>query len=240
MPLSKGKNMNRKTIVASLGELANELDLSGLHNEANELTEIMVKVSQADQPYSYKDTSKPTKPGMNANEVVYRVMKRMFGPDYNNMPGLNKKLYQMSQELNDAVTEEALELGVKPSEAIMRLNESFDRSGKGPAPARKMPMFKDRGVTGPSGFDPNQSTDEYDPSAPDYDLNTKPMFDKAMDWIKKNGGMGASQAKKDAFDQMKAGIISPKLYQVIAEHMDVRIMKTPARKPPMGPFRGTK
>ena len=240
MPLSKGKNMNRKTIVASLGELANELDLSGLHNEANELTEIMVKVSQADQPYSYKDTSKPTKPGMNANEVVYRVMKRMFGPDYNNMPGLNKKLYQMRQELNDAVTEEALELGVKPSEAIMRLNESFDRSGKGPAPARKMPMFKDRGVTGPSGFDPNQSTDEYDPSAPDYDLNTKPMFDKAMDWIKKNGNKGASQAKKDAFDQMKAGLISPELYQVIAEHMDVRIMKTPARKPPMGPFRGTK
>jgi hypothetical protein len=39
---------------------------------------------------------------------------------------------------------------------------------------------------------------------------------------------------------MKAGLISPELYRVIAEHMDVRIMKTPARKPPMGPFRGSK
>jgi hypothetical protein len=66
------------------------------------------------------------------------------------------------------------------------------------------------------------------------------MSDKAMDWIKKNGGMGASQAKKDAFEQMKAGLISPELYRVIAEHMDVRIMKTPARKPPMGPYRGSK
>jgi len=219
--------MNRKTIVASLGELANELDLSGLHNEANEITEIMVKVSQTNSQKS-------------GNEIVYRVMKRMFGPDYNNMPGLNKKLYQMRQELFDAVTNEAEELGVEPSDAIMRLNEAFDRTGKGAAPARKIPMFKDRGVMGPSGFDPNQSTDEYDPSAPDYDLNTKPMFDKAMDWIKKNGSFGPSQAKKDAFDQMKAGLISPELYRVIAEHMDVRIMKTPARKPPMGPYRGSK
>jgi hypothetical protein len=232
--------MNRKTIVASLGELANELDLSGLHNEANEITEIMVKVSQADQPWSFKDTSKPRKPDMNENEVVYRVMKRMFGPNYNNMPGLNQKLYQMRQELTDAVRSEAEELGVPVNKAIMRLNESFDRTGKGQQPGRKIPMFKDRGVMGPSGFDPNQDTEEYDPAAPDYDLNTKPMYDIAMNWIKKNGNNNASQAKKDAFDQMKAGLISPELYRVIAEHMDVRIMKTPARKPPMGPYRGSK
>ena len=177
---------------------------------------------------------------MNANEVVYRVMKRMFGPDYNNMPGLNQKLYQMRQELFDAVTNEAEKLGVEPSDAIMRLNEAFDRTGKGAAPARKIPMFKDRGVMGPSGFDPNQSTEEYDPAAPDYDLNTKPMYDIAMNWIKNNGNNGPSQAKKDAFDQMKAGKISAQLYKVIAEHLDVMIMKTPARKPPMGPFRRDK
>jgi hypothetical protein len=178
---------------------------------------------------------------MNANEVVYRVMKRMFGPDYNNMPGLNKKLYQMRQELFDAVTNEAEELGVEPSDAIMRLNEAFDRTGKGAAPARKIPMFKDRGVMGPSGFDPDQSTEEYDPAAPDYDLNTKPMYDIAMNWIKKNSiNNGPSLAKKKAYDQMKAGIISAQLYEVIAEHLDVMIMKTPAIKPPMGPFRGSK
>ena len=216
--------MNKKTIVASLAEIANTLDINNLHKEASDITKVMVKVAQE----------------ITGNQVVYRVMKRMFGPDYNNMPGLNKKLYQMRQELFDAVTNEAEELGVEPRDAIMRLNEAFDRTGKGAAPARKIPMFKDRGVMGPSGFDPDQSTDEYDPTAPDYDLNTKPMFDKAMDWIKKNGDMGASQAKKDAFDQMKAGLISPELYRVIAEHMDVRIMKTPARKPPMGPFRGSK
>ena len=232
--------MNRKTIVASLGELANELDLSGLHNEANELTEIMVKVSQADQPWLSKGTSKPSNPKMN-NEIVYRVMKRMFGPDYNNMPDLNEKLYQMQQELADAVEAEADKLGVDPSGALMRLNEAYDRTGKGRQPERKMPMYKDRGVMGPSVFDPNQKDDEYDPAAPDYDLNTKPMYDLAMNWIKRNSNNnGPSQAKKKAYDQMKAGIISPQLYEVIAEHLDVMIMKTPARKPPMGPFRGTK
>jgi hypothetical protein len=216
--------MNRKTIVASLGELANELDLSGLHNEANEITEIMVKVSQAS-------------PKMSGNEIVYRVMKRMFGPDYNNMPNLNEIITKNYSKLVAAVTEEAEKLGVEPSEAIMRLEKASTGTRGTMMPIRN----RQPGVGfGPSTVSPDQSTDEYDPSAPDYDLNTKPMSDKAMDWIKKNGGDGASQAKKDAFDQMKAGLISPELYRIIAEHMDVRIMKTPARKPPMGPYRGSK
>jgi hypothetical protein len=38
--------MNKRTIVASLNEIANELDSNGLFKEANEVTEIMVKISQ--------------------------------------------------------------------------------------------------------------------------------------------------------------------------------------------------
>ena len=98
--------MDRKIIIASLSNIANELDNSGLYKEANELTDVMSRVSQffsSDSPYAFKDNSKPLKPGMTANEVVYNVMKRMFGADYNKMPGLNAKLYENRQELNDAV-----------------------------------------------------------------------------------------------------------------------------------------
>ena len=39
--------MNKRTIVASLNEIANELDSNGLFKEANEVTQVMVKISQS-------------------------------------------------------------------------------------------------------------------------------------------------------------------------------------------------
>jgi hypothetical protein len=167
-------------------------------------------------------------------------MKRMFGPDYNKIPDLNVKLYKNRQELNDAVVVEAEENGVKVSDAIMRLNAAYDKTGKGYQLQRKVPMYTDRGVTGPSVFDPTQDTENYDPTKSDYDLNTVPMYDKAMQWINKNGGDGPSQAKKDALDAKNARKISPQLYAVIEEILQPRIMQTPARKNPMGPFRKDK
>ena len=38
--------MNKRQIIASLNNIANELDGTGLHSEANEVTEVMVKLSQ--------------------------------------------------------------------------------------------------------------------------------------------------------------------------------------------------
>ncbi len=38
--------MNKRTIVASLSKIANELDNSGLYKEANEITDVMVRLSQ--------------------------------------------------------------------------------------------------------------------------------------------------------------------------------------------------
>ena len=38
--------MDKRQIVASLNKIANELDTNGLFNEANEVTDIMVKLSQ--------------------------------------------------------------------------------------------------------------------------------------------------------------------------------------------------
>ena len=39
--------MNKRQIVASLNKIANELDTNGLYAEANEVTEVMVKLSQS-------------------------------------------------------------------------------------------------------------------------------------------------------------------------------------------------
>lgn len=235
--------MDRKIIIASLSNIANELDNLGLYKEANGLTDIMSRVSEffpSTPPYAFKDNSKPLKPKMTPNEVVYNVMKRMFGADYNNLPGLNSKMIQNRQEIHDAVVAEAQENGVKENDAIMRLNAGYDKTGRGYQLGRKVPIYTDRGVTGPSVFDPTQDTENYDPAKGDYDLNTVPMYDKAMQWINRNGGKGPSQAKKDAFDAKNAREISPQLYAVIEEILQPRIMKTPARIPPMGPFRKEK
>ena len=37
--------MNKRTVLASLNKIANELDNSGLHNEANTITKVMVKLA---------------------------------------------------------------------------------------------------------------------------------------------------------------------------------------------------
>ena len=44
--------MNKRQIIASLNNIANELDDTGLHIEANRLTQLMVKLSQAELPES--------------------------------------------------------------------------------------------------------------------------------------------------------------------------------------------
>ncbi len=44
--------MNKRQIIASLNNIANELDGTGLYSEANRLTQLMVKLSQAELPES--------------------------------------------------------------------------------------------------------------------------------------------------------------------------------------------
>jgi hypothetical protein len=39
--------MNKRTVIANLNKIANELDTNGLYVEANEVTKVMVKLSQS-------------------------------------------------------------------------------------------------------------------------------------------------------------------------------------------------
>jgi len=47
--------MNKRQIVASLNSIANELDTKGLFKEANEVTEVMVRISQSQYPLSEQE-----------------------------------------------------------------------------------------------------------------------------------------------------------------------------------------
>jgi len=215
--------MNKKTIVASLAEIANTLDINNLHKEASDITKVMVKVAQE----------------ITGNQVVYRVMKRMFGADYNNMPNLNEMINKNYSKLVELVTEEAEKLDVEPSKAIMRL----EKASIGTRERFVMPVRNRQPGVGvpPSTVSPDQSTGEME-SEDDriYRQEKLPIFNLAEKWIKNNGNKGANQAKKDAYDQMKAGKLRPGLYDVIVELLQGTIVKTPARPPMMGPTRRDK
>ena len=215
--------MNKKTIVASLAEIANELDNNNLHKEASDITKVMVKVAQK----------------VDANQVVYNVLKRMTGrPDYNRMKDLGTFITKNYSDLVAAVTEEAEKLGVPANQAIMRLDKASDiTSDRFVMPIRN----RQPGVgVPPSTVSPDQSTGEME-SEDDriYRQEKLPIFNLAEKWIKRNGGKGANQAKYEATQQLRSGKLRKGLYDVIIELL-TSSDKTPARKVPMGPFRREK
>jgi hypothetical protein len=216
--------MNKKTIVASLAEIANTLDINNLHKEASDITKVMVKVAQEDK----------------ANQAVYNVLKRMTGrPDYNKMENLGQFINKNYNKLLDAVEQEAEKIGADVSEAIMRL----DKASTGTRERFVMPVRNRQPGVGvpPSTVSPDQSTGEME-SEDDriYRQEKLPIFNLAEKWIKNNGNKGANQAKKDAYDQMKAGKLRPGLYDVIVELLQGKINQTPARPSMMGPTRRDK
>lgn len=216
--------MNKKTIVASLAEIANILDNNNLHKEASDITKIMVKVAQEDK----------------ANQAVYNVLKRMTGrPDYNKMDNLGQFINKNYNKLQNAVTQEAEVLGADVSEAMMRL----DKASTGTRERFVMPVRNRQPGVGapPSTVSPDQSTGEME-SEDDriYRQQKLPIFNLAEKWIKRNGGDGHSQAKLEATRQLRAGKLRQGLYDVIVELLQDKINQTPARKAPMGPFRREK
>jgi len=218
--------MNKKTIVASLAEIANELDKNNLYKEASDITKIMVKVAQQKA---------------DANQVVYNVLKRMTGrPDYNKMKNLHEFITKNYMDLVDAIKEEAERLEVPASDAIIRLDQASDKSsGTFTMPIRnKQPDF---GAFGPSTVSPDQSTGEME-SEDDrkYRQEKLPIFNLATNWIKKFGKDGPSMTKLEATKQFRAGKMTVEKYNMIVELLDRSIKQTPARKVPMGPFRKEK
>jgi hypothetical protein len=166
-------------------------------------------------------------------------MKRMYGPGYNKMRNLNEIITKDYSKLVAAVTEEAIKLEVDPSDAIMRL----EKASIGTRDKFMMPVRNRQPGVGvpPSTVSPDQNTGEMESEDErKYRQEKLPIFNLAEKWIKNNGGAGPNQAKKDAYDQMKAGKLRKGLYDVIVELLQGKINQTPARPSMMGPTRRDK
>jgi hypothetical protein len=215
--------MNKRTVIANLNKIANELDNSGMFEEANEITNVMNRISQA-QPWSFKPTPQaPTKPGMNANEVVYKVLKNNFGPDYNNMKDLKLKIRDNYSSLVNEIQALSQESGVDSQKAALRLKQVMDASAWH-SEARKPPMYGQGGGT--SVFDPTQKVND---SSTDKTPGQMGLETKAFDWITQNGGDGAEKAIQKAAAQAQAGKMSPVMLNQIKALLQPRVDKEYAR-----------
>ena len=216
--------MNRKTIVASLSKIANELDKSGLYNEANEVTNIMVKVSQANAPWLAKPSAETSKASMSPNQVVYKVLSEMFGRDYNNKKDLKVLIRDRNKEIRNRIDEVAEENDVTPEKAQQRLTDFMNKT-RGDFMANKPPMGMGGGT---SVFDPNQKSSD-DSIEKDYDLKSTGrigLYNRAMNWINENGHQGAETAIiKAKADSAATGYPSPVLLKEIIALLQPRVDK---------------
>lgn len=209
--------MNRKTIVASLSKIANELDNSGLFNEANEITNIMVKVSQADAPWLAKPSAETSKASMPANEVVYKVLSEMFGRDYNKDKDLQTKIRNNNQEIRERIDEVA---GENSAKAQQRLTDFMNKS-KWHSEANNPPMFGNKG--GASVFDPIQVRNDRPIDKTPGQMGLESL---AFKWIAENGNSGAEAAiNKAKADSAATGFPSKKLLNEIIAILKPRVDK---------------
>lgn len=81
---TKGKNMNKRTIIASLNDIANELDNNGLYKEASTLTNVMKKLAQEMMPEDAEATFEPMTDvkDANTNERILTFVNRAMA-DHN-------------------------------------------------------------------------------------------------------------------------------------------------------------
>jgi hypothetical protein len=191
-----------------------------MFEEANEITNVMKRISQA-QPWSFKPTPQaPTKPGMNANEVVYKVLKNNFGPDYNNMKDLKIKIRDNYSTLVNQVQALAQESGLKsPQSAALRLKQVMDASSWH-SEANKPAMYGQGGGT--SVFDPTQKVNN---SSIDKTPGQMGLETKAFDWIAANGGEGAEPTIQKAIAQTQARKMSPVMLNQIKALLQPRVDK---------------
>jgi hypothetical protein len=67
--------MNKRQIIASLNKIANELDNTGLYQEANSLTEVMNKIAQAPSDFESDIEIKREKDDNKARNIVRSISK---------------------------------------------------------------------------------------------------------------------------------------------------------------------
>jgi hypothetical protein len=133
--------MNKRQIIASLNKIANELDLTGLHTEANTITRVMVKIAD-----EFREDYQPEPDTRYAPERFKdEVEKMMNSQEFSNVYPSDKKTALMALRgyltasdknsyLNDAQDEFMLGETLQPKDKLkldlMRFADSFFREMK--------------------------------------------------------------------------------------------------------------
>jgi hypothetical protein len=133
--------MNKRQIIASLNKIANELDLTGLHTEANTITRVMVKIAD-----EFREDYQPEPDTRYAPERFKdEVEKMMNSQEFSNVYPSDKKTALMALRgyltasdknsyLNDAQDEFMLGETLQPKDKLkldlMRFAEGFFKEMK--------------------------------------------------------------------------------------------------------------
>jgi hypothetical protein len=106
--------MNKKLIMASLVDIADKLDENGFENQAQQITNILIKLSQVQY---------------DANQIVYMAFAKFFGSNFN----ARKDLKQQLSNKGFAVIEEAGQLAslykVEQGDVDGRMRKAFRNYG---------------------------------------------------------------------------------------------------------------
>lgn len=199
--------MNRKTIIASLSKIANELDNSGLYNEANELTNVMLRVSQSESK-------------MDDNEIVYKVLSKMFGKGYNQDKDIKYKIRDNNMEIRSELDRLSEEFELDPQLAQKRLTRFMNKSDWH-FEANNPPMAGNKG--GASVFDPIQKRNDKPIDKTPGQMGLESL---AFKWISENGNDGAEKAiQKAKADSAETGYPSKILLKQIIDLLQPRVDK---------------
>jgi hypothetical protein len=100
--------MNKRQIIASLNDIANELDDTGLHNEASRLTQVMVKLSQAEMPENELPEDAEAQQG-GIEGFFNSVGDRLFGaPKYPGTPQQKANFMKATVDVDPAIKDRIL------------------------------------------------------------------------------------------------------------------------------------
>ena len=131
--------MDKKQIIASLSKIANELDLTGLHTEANTVTRVMVKIAdefredyeiEPDTRYAPQRFKDEIEKIVNAQENVYPSDKKLALMALRGyLTASDKNSYLQSYE-DEFMLGETLQPKDKLKLDLMRFADSFFREMK--------------------------------------------------------------------------------------------------------------
>ena len=197
--------MNKKQVVASLNKIANELDNNGLYQEANVVTNVMVKISQSNVP-------PPNSLGAFVNDPVY-VKEVMKSIEDQAKKDIKQKINEKNIEGAKQIYRETLKKLKDPSNFIREVSPtindpsvpiaSLEPMPAPMAPVPDSPSTNTAPVGRPNPLGPGKpSQPSSKPGMPSKPGGSKPSAPKSADgldrWVNKAENIYSAWALKNA------------------------------------------